>query len=129
VLRALLRGFSYLFHLALALFLLAIAGLALASGGASLHLEMLPWTGATLTYVAMFSSLFGLAAIILALRRKWRAFFFLWSVAVAAMLLKGYIFGGYKFSPGEVPAALCLTGGALVAVVGAWWRSEPARGR
>jgi len=47
-LKALVRYFSYVFNGLLALFLLAVSGLALASGAANLHLGMLPWSGAML---------------------------------------------------------------------------------
>lgn len=122
-----LRGFSYIFHTLLALFLLAIAGLSSISGGRSLRLDMLPWKGATLTYVVLGGSLFALLAVVLAVRGRWPALFLLWSLAVAVLLLKGYIFSGYKLSQGEVGPALSLTAGSLLALAGAWFALRKPR--
>ena len=111
----------------------AISGLALAAGTPSLHLGMLPWTGQTLTYVLFFSSIFGLIAVILAMRARLRALFFLWSLAVPVLLVKGYIFSGYHFAVGEALPAAGLIAASLVALAGAWfqlWRKiERARWR
>ena len=128
-LRALMRVFSYLFHLLLTLFLLAISCVALSSGQ-PLQLEMLPWQGQTLTWWLLGAALVGLASVILAICRKWRPLFFLWSLAVLAMLARGFFFSHYYFAgPPEFRGALYLTAGALVAVVGAWFqlRREPLR--
>jgi len=120
-LKTLIRYFSYLFHVLLALFLLAISGLALATGAQSLHLGMLPWTGSTLTYVVFFGSLFGLISVVLAIRGTWRVLFFLWSLAVVVLMVKGYVFTGYHFSTGEAPKAGYLMLASVIALVGAWW--------
>lgn len=128
--KALLRFFSYLFHLGLGLFLLAIAALALSSSPQSLHLGMLPWTGATLAYAVLIGALFGLTSLILAVTGKVRFLFFLWSLVVAVMLLKGYFFTGYRFSPGGVRLGLELLAAAWLALVGAWFAlRQPAPGR
>lgn len=123
----LLRVFSYLFHGLLVAFLLATSGLALSSGPGRLSLGMLPWTGDTLIFVLFFGSLFGLLALILALGGKTRALFFLWNLAVAVLLLKGYVFSWYHFAPGESKIAGGLLAGACLALAGAWprppWRS------
>lgn len=84
-----MRVFSYLFHGLLSLFLLAISAVALASGTA-LHLDMLPWSGHTGTVVLLGAGLFGLFALLLALKGSVRFLFFLWSLAVFAMLVKGF---------------------------------------
>jgi hypothetical protein len=117
-----MRFLSYLFHTLLALFLFAVSGLALASGAKSLHLDMLPWTGSTLTYVLFFGSLFGLLTILLALKGKLRALFFLWSLAVVVLLVKGYFLSGYRFEVGEVRTALYLIAASIVALFGAWFQ-------
>ena len=128
---ALMRYFSYVFHGLLALFLLAISGLSLVTGE-NLHLGMLPWTGATLIYVVFFASLYGLIAVALAVRGWWPALFFLWSLAVLVLLVKGYVFSGYHFSPGEPSKAAYLTVASALAVIGAWsamWARDDLRGR
>ena len=129
--KALIRFFSYLFHAVLALFLMAVSGLALAFGASSLHLTMLPWTGRTLVYVLFFGSLIGLIALVLALGAKLRALFFLWSLVVPVLLIKGYIFSGYRFAVGEARTAAALIVLSLIALAGAWfqlWR-RPERAR
>ncbi len=130
--KALLRLFSYLFHALLIFFLLGVSGLALASGMPDLKLGMLPWTGNTLVYVVFFSSLFGLVTLVLALLGRVRALFFLWSLAVAYFMIKGYIFSGYRFVPREATRALYLIICALIALAGAWfqaWRRSVGKPR
>jgi hypothetical protein len=122
VLKAVVSWLSYLFHFLLALLLLGIAGLALASGPQNLHLEMLPWSGPTLDYVLLAGSLFGLLSIALAVMGRLRFLFLLWSLAVAVLLTKGYIFSGYRFGPGEWRRAVYLIAAAWVAVAGAWFQ-------
>lgn len=117
--KALLRFFSYLFHLALGLFLLGVAGLALGTAPNALRLDMLPWTGETLTYVVFFGALFALISLVLALTGRVRFLFFLWSLAVAVLLLRGYFFTGYRFDPGGFRIGLELLAAAWLAVVGA----------
>jgi len=128
-LRALVRAFSYLFHGLLTLFLLAISIVAWSSGQ-PLQLGMLPWQGRPLTWWLLCASLAGLASVILAIFRKWRALFFLWSLAVLAMMAQGFFLSHYHFAgPAEFRGALYLTAGALIAAFGAWSqvRPEPLR--
>jgi len=122
VVKTLLRFFSYLFHFLLVLFLLAVSGLTLVSGGQNLHLGMLPWTGSTLTLVVFFGSLFGLLTLVLAFRGRLRILFFLWALAVAVLLARGYIFSGYHFAAGEARTAGYLLLAALLALLGAWFQ-------
>jgi O-antigen ligase len=65
-----MRFYSYLYHGLLALFLFAISLLALISDARTLHLDMLPWKGTTLTYIVFFAALFGLAAVLLAFKGR-----------------------------------------------------------
>jgi hypothetical protein len=125
VIRLLLRAFSYLFHGALTVFLLAVSGLALSSGSQTINLRMLPWTGDTLIFVLFFGSLFGLLTLILALGDRMPVLFFLWSLLVAALLLKGYIFSGYYFAHGEFSLAGGLLLASWLALVGAWPKRRP----
>lgn len=120
----LLRVFSYLFHGLLAVFLLAASGLALSSGTARLSFPMLPWTGDTLIFVLFFGSLAGLLSLLLALGEKTRVLFFLWSLAVAVLLVKGYVFSWYHFAPGEIRFASALLLSAWLAVAGSWPRAR-----
>ena len=120
--KALFRFYSYLFHAILALFLITLSGVTMASGAPNLNLGMLPWTGPTLVHVLLFGSLFGIVAILLAMRgiMVFRVLFLLWALAVVYFLLKGYIFSGYRFSPEEFTRACWLTGGAILALPGAF---------
>jgi hypothetical protein len=120
--KAILRAFSYVYHAVLALFLAAISGLALAMAPQSLHLDMLPWTGSTLAYTVFFGSLFGLLTIVLAILGKLRPLFFLWSLVVLVLLIKGFFSSAFRFDPGSGAPRLVayLIAGALVAVLGAW---------
>jgi uncharacterized membrane protein len=120
VTKALLSFLSYLFHGLLCLILLAMSSLAIAGGAQTLQLGMLPWTGSTLLYALLFGSLAGLATVILAINGKWRPLFFVWSLAVALLLLKGYIFSGYRFVPGEFRTAMYLIVGSVIALIGSW---------
>jgi hypothetical protein len=119
-LKALFRYFSFLFHGLLALFLLAISGLTLATGAANLHLGMLPWTGSTLVYVLFLGSLAGLVSLVMAFRRTWTWLFFVWALAVFVLLVKGYVFTGYHFATGEAKTAGYLILGSFIALIGAW---------
>jgi hypothetical protein len=120
--RLLFRFLSIVFHLFLALFLIGISGVALLSGLRSLQLGMLPWTGSTLVNAVFFGALFGLLTIILAVLGKLRFLFFLYSLAVAWLMVKGYFLSGYRFAPGEARIALYLTIGSLVGILGAWFQ-------
>jgi hypothetical protein len=120
--KLIMRYFSLLFHLLLVLFLVAVSGLALASGTPSLNLKMLPWTGTTLSYVLFFGALAGLLIVLLAIRGTLRVLFLLWSLLVAVLLVKGYIFSGYKFHTGEFKTVAYLIVASLIAVLGAWFQ-------
>lgn len=124
--KTLMRYFSYVFHFLLALFLLLVAGLAVLAGPGTLRLEMMPWSGATLAWVLLFGSIAGLATVVLAVRGKARILFFVWSLLVSVILVKGYIFSSYKFA-GNFGMAVGLIVLSLVALAGACfgWRSQP----
>ena len=120
VIKALLSFLSYVYHGLLCLIMLAMSGLAMAAGAQTLQLGMLPWTGATLLYTLFFGSLVGLLTVLLAIRGKFRPLFFIWSLVVLVLLVKGYIFSSYHFSPGEFRTATYLIVGALIALIAAW---------
>jgi hypothetical protein len=121
---------SYLFHGLLCLILFAMSSLAIAGGAQTLQLGMLPWTGSTLLYTLLFGSLAGMATVIMAIKGMWRPLFFVWSLVVALLLLKGYIFSGYRFVPGEFRTAMYLIVGSVIALIGSWvamWQKAGAR--
>jgi hypothetical protein len=122
IFKALMRYFAYLFHIVLALFLLALSGVAISTGTGSLRLGMLPWSGETLNYVLIGSALFGLLTVALAMKGVLRFLFLIWSFLVFVILVKGYIFSRYTFQPNEFRIALYLIGGSLLALLGAWFQ-------
>lgn len=126
-LKTVLSWLSYLFHSLLALFLLGLGGLALASGPQSLHLEMLPWSGATLDYFLVAGALFACFSIAVAVVGRLRFLFLIWSLAVAVLLTKGYLFSAYRFGVGEWHSAGYLIAASWLAVAGAWFqvRTKP----
>jgi hypothetical protein len=104
-----------------------VAGTALATGPASLRLDMLPWSGATLTHVVFFGGLAGLLTLVLAFFHKLPVLFFAWSLMVPALMIKGYVFSGYGFEPGGFATAMELLAGALIAIAGPWMQMRPAK--
>lgn len=126
----LLRFYSYLYELLLALFLLALSLVAILSHSDSLNLGMLPWKGAALTYWLFGIALVGLIATGFALLGKLRVMFLLYSVAVFGLMIRGYFLGAYAFSgKEEFRLAIWLTVGALLAIAGAWsvFRKQPRK--
>ena len=122
MIKAIMRYFSYAFHIVLALFLLAVAGVVSSTGTGSLRLGMLPWSGDTLNYVLIGSALVGLLTVMLAMKGMLRILFLIWSLLVFVMLVKGYIFSRYQFQPNEFRIALYLIGASLLALFGAWFQ-------
>ena len=124
ILKAIMRYFAYLFHALLALFLIAISGLAMASGGGDLRLKMLPWEGDTLERAVFVGGIIGLVTVLLAMRGVLRILFLIWSFLVLVMLVKGNIFSGYKFQPNEFRTALYLITASFLALFGAWFQLQ-----
>ena len=127
--KALMRFYSYLFHGLFALFLLGISLVAISSG-TPLRLEMLPWSGPTGTHILLAAGIIGILVLLLALKGTLRFLFFLWSLVVFVMLVKGFFLSPYQFNGGFKGVAL-LTLGALLAIIGAWFQMtrRTARGR
>jgi len=128
--RTLLRFFSYAYHGVLALFLLLVAALALASSSAWLQIGILPWSGLTLAWILLGAALAALAALLLAAIGGRGLLFMLWNLLVAAMLIRGYVFSSYRFAPGTgVKTAIFLMLGSWLALAGAWfaWRNVKRR--
>ena len=116
----LLRIYSYLFELLLAVFLLGLSLVSILSGS-DLHLEMLPWKRTQLTYWLLSVALIGLLSILLAWLGRLRFLFLVYSLVIFGLLVRGYFLGGYSFSgKDEFHLALELTFGALLAIFGAW---------
>jgi len=121
VIGALVRIYSYLYYLALALLLLGISLVALLSHSHTLNLGMLPWKGTALTYWLLGLGVAGLLAIVLSWIGRLRFMLLLYALAVFVMMLRGYFLSGYSFSgKDEFRMALWMTAGAMLAICGAW---------
>ena len=122
--KAIVRGFSYVYHALLGLFLAAVGGLALATAPQSLHLDMLPWTGSTLAAIVFFGAIVGLVTVVLAIRGVLRPLFFLWCLTVAVLMIRGFFFSGFRFEPGGSgpKMAAYLVVGSLLALLGGWFQ-------
>lgn len=129
-LRTLVGWLALLFHLLFCVVAAGLGALAVGFGPQSMHLAMFPWTGATLAYILLFGGLFGLFSVLLAAMGKLRFLFLFWSLAVAGVLLNHFLFGGYRFAPGEWRPAFCLVLAAWLSVPGAIFLmfDKPRRG-
>jgi len=122
--KTIMRIFSYLYHLALGLFLLGVGSIALFGSNLTLRLDMLPWEDPTLTYVVFFGSVLGLGSLCLAYRGKVRILFRLWTLAVFGLLAYGYFFTNFGFNDSDhFRTALLITVGALIALIGSWTKA------
>jgi hypothetical protein len=120
MLRFILRIYSYLYHLLLCLFLIVIGGIALLSPSSNLTLGMLPWEDPALTYWVFFGGLAGLLSLVLAIAGKLRFLFFLWTLVVLVLMVRGFFLSSYGFrDAGHFYNVLLLMFGALLAAVGA----------
>jgi hypothetical protein len=112
----LLRLYSYLYHLILCLFLLAISSIAVLSHSGTLRLEMLPWKGDELIYWVFLGSLAGLACLVLAITGIFRYLFPFWALLIVVLMVRGFLLGGYTFSGrDEFNWILGLIAGAILA--------------
>lgn len=115
-----MRLVGYLFHLLLALFLLAVAAVAFFSSPYTLKIDLLPWEGQTLVLVLLLSALAGIVSLYLALKKGRSMVFLVWSVVVLLMLVRGFFFSSYRFTSGVSWTAVILLAGAAIAVAGGW---------
>jgi hypothetical protein len=118
-LKTLVGWFALLFHLLFCLAAVGLGGLAIGFGPQSMHLGVLPWSGATLAHILVFGGLFGLLSIVLVAMGKLRFLFLFWSMAVATVLVNHLLFSSYRFAPGEWRPLVYLVLAACLAVPGA----------
>ena len=95
----LLRGLSYLFHLALCLFFLGMA--IVTRGATNFQISMLPWQGESLNSWLLWLSLAGLLATLLAMTGKFRYFFPLWCLFVLSVAFWGLFINPKSSFDGE----------------------------
>jgi len=121
----LLRLYSYLYHLVLALFLIGL-GIVSIWNGKDLSLGMLPWQGSTLTQAVLVLGTVGLVCLMLALTGVLRWLFPLWALVVIVLMARGFFLSSYTFSGADqFRGALWLTLGAVGAFLGSL--SRPGR--
>jgi hypothetical protein len=110
-----LRVYSYLFHLALALFLLAMAVVASTSTG-RLDIDVLPWQGDDAAQWLIWGSIVGIISIVLAVTGIFRYLFPVYALTVLAIMIRGYFLQPYSFAGREsFYSTLWLVLGALLA--------------
>jgi len=130
VIGMIVKIFSYIYHLVLALFVVGLSLVAFLNSMHNLRLEMLPWTGVALTWWLLALGLAGIIATGLAVKGVLRVVFLVWTVVVLVLMVRGFFFSPYAFGGWEeFRTILLLVLGALLAVVGGWlqFRSAPAR--
>ena len=110
-----LRFYSYLYHLGLALFLLGLSIVALLSSNV-LRIPILPWSGPVLTQFLLWGSLTGLLSIVLAFTGIFRYLFPIWCFAVVVIFIRGYLLQPIPFSgKDDFQTAMLLTAGSVLA--------------
>lgn len=113
----LLRGLSYLFHIGLCLFFLALTFVARDS--ANLHLSVFPWKGESLNTWLLWLSLAGLVATLLAVTGKFRYLFPIWCLFALGMAIWGFFLNPQSSFDGEsgFKNVLWLMAALLIAAV------------
>ena len=115
-----MRAYSFLFAISTSLFALGVSSLSVSSGY-PLAMGFLPWEGRRLTYWLLGFAVGGVIAVYLAARGRLRGLLFLWSLAVAGLLLRGFFLTPYAFSAAfPFKNAMWLSAAAMVAAFGAW---------
>ena len=119
ILGAVLRLYSYLYHFLLSLFLFLVSVVVIIGGRNDLHLPMLPWEGASLTYWVFGLSLIGLIVTVLAVTGLFRYLFPLWCLFVVIMMTRGFFLSSFYYTGGadEFGWVLALYIGGLLAFV------------
>jgi len=112
----LLRIYAYLYHVLLALLLLALGVAALSAGRDNLSLGMLPWEGGRLTQALLVLGVVGLLCVLLAVTGWLRFLFPLWTLVILVLMIRGFFVSPYTFGgEDEFKEAIWLTVGALIA--------------
>lgn len=121
MLGAILRAFSYIYHLLISAVLLALSLVAYASDNYNLKQDLLPWTGKELFYWMLGLGVIGISSVVLCYLGKVRVLFPIWAAVVVAGLVRGLILSGMRFDGASgFYSALCFLAAALIALLGAW---------
>jgi len=101
--------------------MLIMAGVLLLSGPQAVNFDFLPLTGNALAYGLAALALVGAIVLLLAVRHKAQALYVGWSVVVAALIVRFFLFSSYGYVPdsGDFLYALYGLAAALAALLGA----------
>ncbi len=114
-----MRVYSYIYHLILALLMVAVSVIVWTGRTNNLRLGMLPWTGQSLTRALLWGGIIALLCVFLAIAGWLRFLFPIWALVVLVMMVRGYLLGSYSFSSrSEFEWVLALIFGALLAFFG-----------
>ena len=128
--QALLRFYSYVFQLLIALILLALGLVATLSDNTGFEIDMLPWSGKELRVSLLILGAFGVLSIVLAFKGKLRFPFVMWTLGTAYLLGRGIFASGHRFDgESDFKWSLFLLLGVLATVLGAWSRFKQPLGR
>ena len=109
-----LRLYSYVYHFVLALLLLGISGIAIASDVHTLNLSMLPWKGDELIHWVFFGSIAGLLSMVLAVTGIFKYLFPVWTLVILVLMVRGFLISPYAFAGvDQFYAILALIAGAF----------------
>ncbi len=125
-----MRVYSYIYHLILALLMIGVSFIVWSGGTNNLRLAMLPWTGQSLTRALLWGGILALVCVLLAITGWFRFLFPIWALVILVMMVKGYLLGSYTFrGPSEFEWVLLLIFGALLAFLGSLTVFRPQRPR
>jgi hypothetical protein len=120
-LAAVLRVYSFVFHLALSAFLLGLAGIAYRTDQ-PVSLGSLPFFQENAVRDTLILGLLGLTFTLLALTRSFKFLFVVWTLVVVYVMAKVFFLGPYAYAaPDKIRGAAWLTFGAVGAFFGAGW--------
>lgn len=121
----LLRVFAFLYHIPVALALLAFSLFGLIDNVTNIKCPMVPWTGRTLIYWTLVIAIMGLAGMFLSLRRKSSLLFVVYTVVFFGISTYGALNRFYS-GMDEFRSTLLILFGALGAVFGSLFQFKEA---
>jgi hypothetical protein len=121
MLGAILRIYSYIYHLLISIALIGLALVAWLSENPNLKQDLLPWEGKSLVLYMFVLGFIGVVSVILSFLGKLRILFLVWALAVVVMLVRGIMLGGMRFENADAfRSAIYFIAAGLLALIGAW---------
>ena len=112
------RIYAYLYEIAISLFLIALALVAISTDVRQLRLPMLPWEGSMLARALLILGILGVASVLLAVTGRFRPALPVWALVVLVLMFRGWFASSYTFSSASAfYGALWVTIGALLALI------------